>query len=157
MKTGALSVLLALVAPLGIALVDAQKEPPVPKSAANDFPVTITGCIHGTRFIPQSAAADTASSALNASEYVLDASKELLQVIKKEHDGHLDEVTGIAELPATPDAQRAGVASKPLGKKGRITVGTREASGGLRSSPHPVRLKVTTIRHISNGCSTNRS
>ena len=157
MKSGALSVLLALIAPLGVALVDAQKDVPVPKSSAAEYPLTITGCIHGTRLIPQSATSDTASDAVRASEYVLDGSKAILQLVNKEHNGHLDEITGIVELPATPDAQRAGVATKPLGKKGRITVGKREASGGLRSAPHPVRLKVTSLRHISNGCSTNRS
>ena len=61
------------------------------------------------------------------------------------------------QVPATPEAQREGVASRPLGKKGRITVGTRETSGGLRAEAHPVRLKVTSLRHISDGCSTNRS
>ncbi len=69
MKSGALSVWLALVAPLGIALVDAQKDVPVPKSSATEYPLTITGCIHGTRLIPQSATSDTASNAVDASEY----------------------------------------------------------------------------------------
>jgi hypothetical protein len=155
MKSGALSVLLALVAPLGIAFPDAQM--PVPKSSATEYPLTITGCIHGTRLIPQSATSDTASNAVDASEYVLGGSKEILQLVKKEHNGHLYEITGIVQLPATPEAQRAGVATKPLGKKGRVTVGTREASGGFRSAPHPVRLQITSLRHISNGCSTNRS
>ncbi len=157
MKSGALSVFLALVAPMGIAFVDAQKDVPVPKSPATEYAVTITGCLHGTRLIPQSASSDTTSDAFRASEYVLDGSKDILQLIKKEHDGHLDEITGVAQLPATPDAHRTGVASKPFGKKGRITVGKREASGGLRAEAHPVRLKVTSLRHVSDGCSTNRS
>ena len=80
-----------------------------------------------------------------------------LALVKKEHNGHLDELTGIVQVPATPEAQREGVATKPLGKKGRITVGKREANGGLRSAPHPVRLKVISLRHISNGCSTQRT
>jgi len=158
MKWGALALCFALVAPFGVvAFVDAQKDLPVPKSPATEYPLTITGCIHGTRLIPQSAASDTASDVLAASEYLLDGSKELLQVIRKEHNGHLDEITGVAQLPATPAAQRTGVASAPVGKKGRITVGKREESGGFQPAPHPVRLKVTSIRHISNGCSTNRS
>ena len=157
MTSGALSVFLALVAPMGIAFVDAQKDVPVPKSPATEYAVSITGCLHGTRLIPQSAASDTSSDALRASEYVLDGSKAILELVRKEHNGHLDELTGIVQVPATPEAQREGVASRPLGKKGRITVGTRETSGGLRAEAHPVRLKVTSLRHISDGCSTNRS
>jgi hypothetical protein len=44
-----------------------------------------------------------------------------------------------------------------VGKKGRITVGTREQNGGFQPAPHPARLKAASIRHISNGCSTSRS
>jgi hypothetical protein len=151
-------VLFAVIAEAGaLAPVAAQKDLPVPKSPATEYPVTITGCIRGTRLIPQSAASDTASDALASSEYLLDGSKELLQVIRKDHNGHLDEITGVAQVPATAAAHRAGVGSAPVGKKGRITVGTREESGGVQPAPHPVRLKVTSIRHISNGCSTNRS
>jgi hypothetical protein len=80
-----------------------------------------------------------------------------MQIIRKEHNGHLDEITGVVQVPATPAAERNGVATAPVGKKGRITVGTRQESGGFRPVPHPARLKVTSIRHISNGCSTTRS
>jgi len=157
MNSRALSVFVALITPFAVAFADAQKDVPVPKSPATEYPVTITGCILGTRLIPQSASSATASDAVSASEFVLDGPKALLQLIKKEHNGHLDEITGVAEQPATPAAQRAGVATTPLGKKGRITVGKREESGGFQPAPHPVRLKATSIRHISNGCSTSRS
>jgi hypothetical protein len=71
----------------------AQKDLPVPKSAAAEYPVTMTGCIHGTRFIPQSASSATASDAVRASEYVLDGPKEVMKALRKEHNGHLDEIT----------------------------------------------------------------
>ena len=107
MTSGALSVFLALVAPMGIAFVDAQKDVPVPKSPATEYAVTITGCLHGTRLIPQSAASDTSSDALRASEYVLDGSKAILELVRKEHNGHLDELTGIVQVPATPEAHQS--------------------------------------------------
>lgn len=135
----------------------AQKDLPVPKSTAAEYPVTITGCIHGTRFIPQSASSATASDAVRASEYVLDGPKEVMQIIRKEHNGHLDEITGVIEVPAQPAAERTAIGNAPVGKKGRITIATREESGGFHPAPHPVRVKVTSLRHISKGCSTNRS
>jgi len=58
----------------------------MPKSPATEYPMTITGCLHGTRLIPQSATSDTASDAFRASEYVLDGSKEVLQLVKKEQN-----------------------------------------------------------------------
>jgi hypothetical protein len=158
MRSRVFSGLFAVSASLGlVASAAAQKDLPVPKSAAREYPVTITGCIHGTRLIPQSSASDTSSEVLRASEYLLDGPKDVMQVLRKEHNGHLDEVTGVAQVPATPAAERSAVASKPVGKRGRVTVGTREESGGFRPAPHPVRLKITSLRHISNGCTTNRS
>jgi hypothetical protein len=158
MKPGALSVFFTVTALLGtVAFVAAQKDLPVPKSPAAEYPATITGCIHGTRFIPQSSNSNTVSDAVNASEYILDGPKAVMQLIRKEHNGHLDEITGVVQLPATASAERVGVATTPVGKKGRITVGKRQQSGGFPPAPHPVRFKVESIRHISNGCSTNRS
>lgn len=157
MNSRALSVFVALVTPFAVAVAGAQKDVAVPKSAATEYPLTITGCIHGTRLIPQSASSSSAAEVIGASEFLLGGSKEILQTIKREHNGHLDEITGVAQVPPTPAAEQAGVATKPLGKKGRVTVGKREASGGFRTAAHPVRLKVESIRHISNGCSTNRS
>jgi hypothetical protein len=158
MKSRFLSVFIGIVASFdAVTFVSAQKDLPVPKSPAAEYPVTITGCIHGTRLIPQLSAAAAASDALRASEYVLDGPKELMQIVRKEHNGHLDEITGVVQVPATPAAERVGVASTPIGKKGRLTVGARDESGGFHPAPHPVRLKVTSLRHISSGCSTNRS
>jgi hypothetical protein len=58
---------------------------------------------------------------------------------------------------ATPAAERVAVTSKPVGKKGRVTVGTREESGGFRPAPRPLQLKITSLRHISNSCGAARS
>jgi hypothetical protein len=78
MKSGALPVLLAVISFGPLASAGAQKDLPVPRSPAAEYPLTITGCIHGTRLIPQSSTSVTASDAVNASEYVLDGPKALL-------------------------------------------------------------------------------
>jgi hypothetical protein len=138
------------------ALVSAQKDLPLPKSTANEHAVVISGCLRGTRLIPQSSSSTTIADTLRVSEFVLDGPKEVLQLLRKEHNGHEEEVTGVAHVPATPSDARAGVASVPLGNKARVTVGKREESGGVRPAPLPVRLTVTAVRHVSDGCTTRR-
>jgi hypothetical protein len=94
------------------------------------------------------------ADSLDASEFVLEGPKELVLQIRREHDGHQDEITGIAILPAArPDEGRTE--TKQLGRKTRITVGTR-TTVGQRALPRPVRLKVTALRHLADQCSLAR-
>ena len=138
-------------------VTSAQKDLPVPKSTPSDQEVTISGCVRGTRVVPLSSSAATISDTLQVSEFVLEGPKDVLQSLRKEHNGHQEEVTGIAHLPATPSDARTGVATTSIGKKGRVTVGQRQESGGVRPAPPPARLRVASVRHVSDGCASRRN
>ena len=92
---------------------------------------------------------------LNASEFVLEGPKELLRQIKELHSGHNDEIAGVATVPPPQDEDAAVVTSK----KGpaSITAGRRdEKSFGLRNAPQPIKLRVASLTHISEGCVERR-
>jgi hypothetical protein len=127
---------------------------PTAKSALKDseYPVVVAGCLRGTRLKLDRTAANAAVDSLGASEFVMEGAKELLQQIRREHDGHQDEITGIAIVPAA-DTDEKDTATKPLGKKTRITVGTRSGGGAGAEGFRPVRLKVQSLRHIDDKCS----
>jgi hypothetical protein len=113
--------------------------------------VTVTGCVRGRHLKLAAGASSAAEYALRASEYVLEGSKETLQTLQKEHDGHYEEVTGTLKLPpALPGDVR--VRQKELGPKTRVTVGTRTAPAG-QDAPIPVRIIVSSYRHLANHCS----
>jgi hypothetical protein len=115
----------------------------------NDL-VTVSGCVHG-RHLKLAAGASTADYALRASEYVLEGSKETLQALQKDHDGHYEEVTGMVKLPPEQPGD-VRVRQKELGPKTRVTVGTRTTPVG-QDAPIPVRIVVSSSRHLANHCS----
>jgi hypothetical protein len=130
------------------------KTPPA-KSAIRDtqHALVVEGCLRGSRLKIDRTKANVIPDALGASEFVLEGAKELLQQIRREHDGHQDEITGVAIVPASR-TENLGTAAKQIGTKTRITVGTRsgrddrERAGGFG----PVRLKVDSLRHIHDKC-----
>ena len=128
------------------------KAPPT-KSAIRDsqYPLVVAGCLRGSRLKIDRTVLNAVADSLDASEFVLEGPKELLLQMRREHDGHQDEITGIAILPAarTDDGRTE---TRQLGKKTRITVGTR-ATVGERAQPRPVRLKVTSLKHLADKCS----
>ena len=151
-----------------IALATAQQQPPQPPPQPPQAPgqrprsdiavpkgeeaVTISGCVHGSHFKPsRESVSDVPTALLKASEYVLDGQRELLQLLKKDHDGHYEEVTGVAKVPASYQHPQAQVRSKDIGKT-RITIGTRQETSTLPSPEQPVRIIVDSFRHISDHC-----
>ena len=129
------------------------KTPPA-KSVVRDsqFPVVVVGCLRGTRLKIDRTASNAVVDSLGASEFVMEGSKELLQQIRREHDGHQDEITGIAIIPASQTDER-NTETKQLGKKTRITVGARAGGDERAGGSRPVRLKVQSLRHIDDKCS----
>ena len=127
---------------------------PPAKSALrdNEYPVVVAGCLRGTRLKIDRTAANAAVDSLGASEFVMEGAKELLQQLRREHDGHQDEITGLAIVPAS-DIDDRDTGTKPLGKKTRITVGTHSGSDARAEGFRPVRLKVQALRHIDDKCS----
>jgi hypothetical protein len=128
------------------------KTPPT-KSAIRDsqYPLVVAGCLRGSRLKIDRTVSNAVADSLDASEFVLEGPKELLLQMRREHDGHQDEITGIAILPAGR-TDEGRTETKQLGKKTRITVGTR-TTVGERTQPRPVRLKVKSLRHLADKCS----
>ena len=133
----------------------APKTPPT-KSAVRDsqHAVVVEGCLRGSRLKIDRTRSNVVADWLGASEFVLEGPKELLQQIRREHDGHQDELTGLAILPASR-TENSDTETKQLGTKTRITVSARsgrderDRAEGFR----PVRLKVESLRHIDDKCS----
>jgi hypothetical protein len=127
---------------------------PAAKSMLRDseYPVVVAGCLRGTRLKIDRTAANAAVDSLGASEFVMEGAKELLQQLRREHDGRQDEIAGIAIVPAS-DTDEKDTETKTLGKKTRITVGARSSSDARAEGFRPVRLKVQSLRHIDDKCS----
>jgi len=129
------------------------KTPPA-KSAVRDsqYPIVVLGCLSGNRLKIDRAVANATVDSLGASEFVMEGPKELLQQLRREHDGHQDEITGIAIVPASR-TDDGNTQTKQLGKKTRITVGARSAGDDRADGRRPVRLKVQSLRHLDDKCS----
>jgi hypothetical protein len=127
---------------------------PPAKSALRDsqYPVVVAGCLRGSRLKIDRTASNAVVDSLGASEFVLEGPKELLQQMRREHDGHQDEITGIAILPASRTDDR-NTETKQLGEKTRITVGARSGRDERADGFRPVRLKVQSLRHLDDKCS----
>src|SRR4029079_17368975 len=127
---------------------------PPGKSALKDsqYPVVVRGCLRGTRLKIDRTASNAAVDSLGASEFVMEGPKELLQQMRRDHDGHQDEITGIAIVPASR-ADDKDTETTQVGKKTRITVGARSGSDDRANGFRPVRLKVQSLRHIDDKCS----
>lgn len=122
----------------------------------NDVPrsrdlVTVSGCVSGSHLKLARGNSDSVAATLHVSEYVLEGSKELLRTLRKDHDGHYEEITGALKLPAGQNPNDVQVKQKQLGPKTRITLGTRETNG--EELPVPVRIVVSSYRHLANRCS----
>jgi hypothetical protein len=130
----------------------APKAPPS-KSELRDTerPITVDGCIRGTRLKIDSSAASLTVRLLGATEFTLEGPKELLRQLQREHDGHEDEISGIAVIPASREND-GEIQTKEIGEKTRVTAGTRDATQNERSKFNPMRLKVTSMRHLSDKC-----
>jgi hypothetical protein len=147
-------VFLGIVSQLGAQGSFPQPKTPPTKSTLRDsqFPVVVQGCLRGSRLKIDRTASNAAVDSLGASEFVMEGAKELLQQMRREHDGHQDEITGIAILPASRTGD-TNTESKQIGKKTRITVGARSGTDERADGFRPVRLKVLSLKHIDDKCS----
>jgi len=133
--------------------VPREKEPPSQQTRMHEkrLSLIVNGCIRGKRLVLSNT--DGTADLLNADELLLDGPKELMLQLRREHENHDDELTGVAVLKPSPDgSSTTDIESKPLGKKGRITLGVRESDGLVGNVRQPVRFRVTSLRHIHDGC-----
>ena len=132
-------------------------QPPIPEPKtrlkSTQHNIVVQGCVQNGRLkIPDSVAANLPFETLNVSEFILEGPKELLRQINEQHKGHYDEVAGIATVPPPPQDEDAAVVTS---KKGpiHITAGRRDEKGvGIKSAPQPIKLRVASLTHISEGC-----
>ena len=134
-------------------LLPPPKTPPT-KSAVRDsqHSVVVEGCLRGSRLKIDRTVSNVTVDSLGASEFVMEGPKELLQQIRRQHDGHQDEITGIAIVPASRTGDTE-IETKQLGKKTRITVGSRSGQDERLEGFRPLRLKVASLRHLADKCS----
>lgn len=130
-----------------------QETPLSPKS--NEQVVTVQGCVHGRRLDPSVDSSDNGIVGLYpGTSFALKGNKELISQLRKQHDGHLEEVTGVVVIPRTR-ADDALLGGRQVGDKTRITVGTRTRQEGS-VGPDLLQLTVQSFRHIANRCVAKR-
>jgi hypothetical protein len=145
---------LAAVLPFSlIAVAGAQERKPDTPTAPGTALITVDGCLRGSVLeLAQTSGTRTTARTLNASEFSLQGSKELLQMLKADHEGHHIEIVGVARVPPRPTEERIAIETKDLGRAGRITIGRRERAGKIDSTPQPVYLEVQSFKHVNDRC-----
>jgi hypothetical protein len=133
-----------------------EKEPPSQQTRMHEqqFSLSVFGCVRGRRLMLGSRSFDDGTAKLlNTNELTLEGPRDLMQVLRREHDNHDDELVGVAIVPAAPDgSSTTSVESTPVGKNGRLTLGVRESDGAAGTVRVAVRFKVTAIRHVHEQC-----
>jgi hypothetical protein len=152
-----------LIVLLTVCSVSAQKpivpppQQPIPKPATRGkstrHNVVVQGCVRNGRLqVANSFVRDLPFEMLNVSEFILDGPKEMLRQIKELHDGHYEEIAGVATVPPPPQDEDAAVETSKKGPV-RISAGRRDEKGvGIPNAPQPIKLRVASLTHVSEGC-----
>jgi hypothetical protein len=156
-----------LIVLLTVCSVSAQKpivpppQAPIPeprsRGKSTQHKIAVRGCVQNGRLtIPQSLIAELPFETLNVTDFILEGPKEMLRQIHEQHNGHYDEIEGVATVPPPPQDEDAAVATSKKGPV-RITAGRRDEKGlGVRNAPQHIRLRVASLTHISEGCVERR-
>jgi hypothetical protein len=157
-----LSMAACAAAPLAVAAlqlptpVPREREPPSQQTRMQEkrLSLTVYGCVRGKRLVLSSMSSrEGIIDLLNANELLLEGPKELLTQLRREHENHDDEFTGVAIVPPSPDGSSSSEGeTKQLGKKAKITLGVRESSGPTGNVRRTVRFRVEAVRHLSDAC-----
>jgi hypothetical protein len=154
------AVLSALVALICVCPAIAQKPISPPPAAdppsrsqvkSNQFDVVVKGCIRENRLQRPVFESDPQVAALNASEFILEGPRELMLQLRREHNGHYDEISGIVTVPRSITGATSEVSTKKLGPV-NITLGGQSGKSPVREGPKPLRLKVASLTHLNEGC-----
>jgi len=154
------AVLSALVALVMVCPITAQKPispPPAPNPPSRSqvtqtqFEVVVKGCIRNDRLQQALFESDPQVAALNASEFILEGPRELMQQLRREHNGHYDEVSGVVTVPHSITGASSEVSTKKLGPVS-IKMGSKNANSPVKDTPRPLRLKVASLTHLNEGC-----
>jgi hypothetical protein len=159
------SALLSCVAcaTLSAALAAAQLPGPVPREkgpparraiSETRVPVTVSGCLRrGSLQLADWPFKDNLAYVFNTDVVILDGPKDVLRLLRNEHNLHQDEITGIAIVQASPDGSTTtDVDTKAVGG-GTLTTGVRESDGVTGNLAKTVTLRVASFRHLDEKCS----
>jgi hypothetical protein len=124
-----LSVWFVLSIPLPSSLALGQES----KKPAKSSDIIVKGCLSGGLL----------ESRETGKTYRLSGPKDTLRLLSKEHEGHLEEVTGELE----GQDRMGGRKSRPVGKKTTVYVGASEtrSSGSDEAIPE---LKIKSVEHV---------
>jgi hypothetical protein len=138
-----------------------QVPPPPPTSAptapsplgTHEMSIVARGCVRGSTLERSGTMEfDPVYRSVNASTFVLRGPRELLEQIRREHQGHYDEIGGVATLPREVTPEDGVVSTKKLGK-GTVTLGgRRESTTRPPDAPRQITLKVESFTHIDRTC-----
>jgi hypothetical protein len=115
-----------------------------PKEPASDM-VAVRGCVVAGAFTTASRAGVTTERAT----YRLTGPRELMKQLRKEHEGHFEEVTGRMK----GDAAGQAVRKKKVGKVAVIVGAGRGVSdNGTEETFDPPSIEVASFRHLDDRC-----
>jgi hypothetical protein len=120
--------------------------PPEPKRGET---VVALGCVKGSVLeSTDTESTDGTGRLTQLVTYRLTGDKDVLKVLKREHDGHIEEITGVLKSELATNEKRG----KQFGKT-RIVVGVGPSAraDGQQPQPLPV-LSVKSFRHIAASC-----
>jgi len=160
------SALAVLVTVGTISVVTAGAQTPLTLSQPSEQPAVVEGCLSRKQLKPDLTVINTRRvfEALEIKELVLEGPKGVRDLLQKEHNGHQDEITGSIIVPAGKDKKVQGGA---IGPRTRVTAITNADPDPRSSSPRGrvatpstdaiesqqwLRMKVTSLRHISDKC-----
>jgi hypothetical protein len=174
MRTATLLLIAGALSLVGGRVAAHPQSPPSGQSSPNNSEqsIIVEGCIDGNRFRPDKTMANTdlIFSSLRVNELRLQGSEAVMKIVKQ-HDGHQDEISGVVKVPESVNTR---VQTRQVGRRTRIT-GTasspspdprRAPVGGRPSSRDAsradsiddieatqwLRMTVTSLRHLSDGC-----
>ena len=129
---------------------DAPEKKPRPPGKGDA--VVVKGCLsrgvlaaHDTRKEDDDAAATTSPI-----DFRLTGSKRILKPFREEHEGHLEEVTGVLKSHLPDEKSAKGMR---IGGTGIFIGGGAPRAGGIQEmTPHLPVLEVKSVRHIGDRC-----
>jgi hypothetical protein len=137
-------------------IVPPPKTPPSNATVRDlEYPIVVSGCLRGNRLEIDGSRNRLALDLVDASEFVLEGPKELMRILERDHDGHQDEIEGIAIVPGSR-TREGEVTTRPIGDRTRIVAG---GSIAPKDGPAPatrrglIRLKVVSLTHVDDVCS----
>jgi hypothetical protein len=153
---------IAMFALLAAVLSGSAQEPVQPKSdtpTSNDV-ITLSGCLRGSTLVRiEETTTRIIWDALLVSEVALQSSRELLQTLRTNHEGHHIEVTGGAKIPPRPRNQPEEVQTVDLGRGGRVTIGQRRRSAApptqVAPTQGPIAVAVKSFKHLADACNAS--